>query len=177
MEYSGIMLLRAVFLQFPAVGTFSDSNLNKYNHLCKLCSSTTFQLTRPTSPSTRPQRPKSFITQTPNMIDCSPLAWWLREEQQQRYPRLSKMAIDILSIPAMSAEPERVFSGARRTIAWDRCQLGGRTVERGECMKNWIKSGITQGIPVDLVEKNQESKGSKTTVWRASTSDSLDEAG
>jgi hypothetical protein len=78
---------------------------------------------------------------------------------------------------AMSAEPERVFSSARRTIAWDKCQLGGRTVERGECMKNWIKSGITQGIPVDLVEKNQESKGSKTTVWRASTSDSLDEAG
>lgn len=76
------------------------------------------------------------------------------------------MAIDILSIPAMSAEPERVFSGARRTI-----------IERGECMKNWVKSGITQGIPVDLVEENQESKGSKTTVWRASTPDSWDEAG
>lgn len=119
---------------------------------------------------------KSFITQSPNMIDCSPLVWWLREEQQQRYPRLSKMAIDILSIPAMSAEPERVFSGARRTIAWDRCQLGGRTIERGECMKSWIKSGITQGIPVELAEENQESKDSRTTVWRASTPDSLDEA-
>lgn len=119
---------------------------------------------------------KSFINQTPNMIDCSPLAWWLREEQQQRYPRLSKMAIDILSIPAMSAEPERVFSGARRTIAWDRCQLGGRTIERGECMKSWIKSGITQGIPVELAEENQESKDSRTNVWRASTPDSLDEA-
>ena len=29
-------------------------------------------------------------------------------------------AIDILSIPAMSAEPERVFSGCRRTITWQR---------------------------------------------------------
>jgi hypothetical protein len=52
---------------------------------------------------------KSFITKTPIAIDCSPLTWWLREEQSQRYPRLSKMAIDILSIPAMSAEHERVF--------------------------------------------------------------------
>ena len=62
------------------------------------------------------------------------------------------MAVDILSIPAMSAEPERVFSGARRTISWDRCQPGSRTIEKGECMKRWIKSGITQGIPVDLNE-------------------------
>ena len=40
-------------------------------------------------------------------------------------------AIDILSIPAMSAEPERVFSGCRRTITWQRiwCKgCGGRRV-------------------------------------------------
>ncbi|KAF4334808.1 ribonuclease H [Fusarium beomiforme] len=63
----------------------------------------------------------AFTTQPPIFIDCSPLSWWLREEQQQTYPRLSRMAVDILSIQAMSAEPERVFSGARRTISWDRC--------------------------------------------------------
>jgi hypothetical protein len=39
------------------------------------------------------------------------------------------MAIDILSIPAMSAEPERVFSGSRRTVSWDRAQLGAETLE------------------------------------------------
>ncbi|KAJ0137814.1 inner membrane protease subunit 1, partial [Fusarium oxysporum f. sp. albedinis] len=49
----------------------------------------------------------AFTTQPPIVIDCSPLSWWLREEQQQTYPRLSRMAVDILSIPAMSAEPER----------------------------------------------------------------------
>src|SRR3954454_19540271 len=36
--------------------------------------------------------------------------WWLEGTQQRIYPNLSKMALDILSIPAMSAEPERVFS-------------------------------------------------------------------
>jgi len=101
----------------------------------------------------------SFTAKTPIAIDCSPLTWWLREEQQRRYPRLSKMAIDILSIPAMSAEPERVFSGARRTISWDRCQLGSQTVERGECLKSWIKSGITQGIPIDELEEEPVQEG------------------
>lgn len=97
---------------------------------------------------------ESFTAQPPVAIDCSPLTWWLREEQQQTYPRLFRMAIDILSVPAMSAEPERVFSGARRTISWDRCQLGGHTIERGDCMKSWVKSGITQGIVVDALDEN-----------------------
>lgn len=42
---------------------------------------------------------KAFTAQTPVAIDCSALAWRLREEQQQRYPRLSKMPIDILKYP------------------------------------------------------------------------------
>jgi hypothetical protein len=60
---------------------------------------------------------EAYTSQTPIPIDCSPLTWWLRDGQRERYPRLSKMAIDILSIPAMSADPERVFSSARRTIS------------------------------------------------------------
>ncbi len=36
------------------------------------------------------------------------------------------MAIDILLIPPMSDEPERVFSGARRTVTWDRGQNDSR---------------------------------------------------
>jgi len=38
------------------------------------------------------------------------ISWWLEEAQQRTYPRLSKMAIDILSAQGMSAESERVFS-------------------------------------------------------------------
>ena len=52
------------------------------------------------------------------------------------------MAIDILSIPPMSDEPERVFSGARRTVSWDRGQMVLETIEMQECLKHWKKSGI-----------------------------------
>ena len=37
----------------------------------------------------------------------------------------------------MSAEPERVFSRACRTISWDRMRLGSKNIEMGECLKSW----------------------------------------
>lgn len=74
----------------------------------------------------------------------SPLQWWSQVSQQTRWPRLSYMAIDILSIPAMSDEPERVFSGARRTISWERTKLGAENIERVECLKHWKQSGIAE---------------------------------
>jgi hypothetical protein len=73
----------------------------------------------------------------------SALKWWCQDPQRKRWPRLSYMAIDILSIPAMSDEPERVFSGARRTISWERAQIGPETLERVECLKHWRRSRIS----------------------------------
>jgi hypothetical protein len=70
------------------------------------------------------------------------LAWWYQDTQRQRWPRLSLMAIDILSIPAMSDEPERVFSGCRCTIPWDRASMLPETLEQRECLKHWIRSRI-----------------------------------
>ncbi|KAM5529223.1 hypothetical protein FOXYSP1_17067 [Fusarium oxysporum f. sp. phaseoli] len=40
----------------------------------------------------------------------------------------------------MSADPERTFPGAS-------------TIEKGECLKSWIRSGITAGLQVDEVEQ------------------------
>jgi hypothetical protein len=54
------------------------------------------------------------------------------------------MAIDILSIPPMSDELERVFSGARRTVSWDRGQMEAETIEIRECLKHWKRSGILE---------------------------------
>ena len=46
------------------------------------------------------------------------------------------MAIDILSIPPMSNKLERVFSGARRTVTWDRGQIEAETIELRELLKH-----------------------------------------
>jgi hypothetical protein len=72
------------------------------------------------------------------------LAWWSQDAQRERWPRLSLMAINILSIPPMSDEPERVFSGARRTVSWDRGQMEAEIMEIRECLKHWKRTGILQ---------------------------------
>lgn len=86
---------------------------------------------------------EDYISQEPYDIGkMSALTWWTQEAQKSRWPRLSFMAIDVLSMPAMSDEAERVFSGARRTITWDRAQMAPDMIEYRECLKNWKKSGI-----------------------------------
>ena len=66
-------------------------------------------------------------------------SWWLEERQQRLYPNLSKMALDILTIPAMSAAPERLFSSANITISDRRNRLHSDTTEAIECLKSWRK--------------------------------------
>ena len=74
----------------------------------------------------------------------SAIQWWAQEQQQKRWPRLSAFAFEVLSIPAMSDDPERVFSGGRRTISWERMRLGVETVEKTECLKSWYR-GVLKG--------------------------------
>jgi hypothetical protein len=59
------------------------------------------------------------------------------------------MAFDILSVPAMSDEPERIFSGARRTITWDKAQMEPNTIEMRECLKHWKKSKNLNQIVIE----------------------------
>ena len=79
-----------------------------------------------------------------------PLQWWLQDQQQKRFPRLSILAIEVFSIPAMSAEPERIFSGGRRTMRWDRASLSIETLEMLECQKNWLK----RKFPINISSNN-----------------------
>lgn len=84
----------------------------------------------------------NFIHSKQVIIDCHPLQWWCREDVRRRYPCLSHMAIDLLSIPPSSAEPERTFSGARRTASWDRLRITCSSIELVECIGNWLRTGI-----------------------------------
>ncbi|KAG7407990.1 putative AC transposase [Fusarium oxysporum f. sp. raphani] len=83
----------------------------------------------------------TFITAQPIEIDSTPLQWWCASEQRRRYPRLSRMAIAILSISPESSEPERAFSGARRTCSWDRLRIKCANIERVECIGSWLREG------------------------------------
>jgi len=80
----------------------------------------------------------------------------------------------------MSAEAERVFSGARRTISWERASLSARRIERLECLKNWLKSKLSHGVfltkegniiraeDVELMIKQTESEITESQALKAS---------
>lgn len=91
---------------------------------------------------------EKFVNGSPCKIAITPLAWWSREGQRIEYPRLHKMAINILSIAPMSDKAERVFSGARRNISYDRARLGAENIEMTECIRNWNKNDLIRKVHV-----------------------------
>ena len=67
------------------------------------------------------------------------IAWWLQPVQRHKYPNLSKMAINMLSIPCMSADVERLFSSCGLTITDRRNRIRIELLEALECLKSWFK--------------------------------------
>ena len=77
------------------------------------------------------------------------LAWWKGNAMQ--FPTLVRIAFEIYSIPAMSVEPERVFSGygpmnsdnsnigCKLSITDLRNRLLTELVEAIECLHSWFK--------------------------------------
>jgi hypothetical protein len=59
-----------------------------------------------------------------NILD--PISY--RYERQEEYPRLSQMALDVLSVLPMSADVERLFSICGRMVRDDRARLDASTI-------------------------------------------------
>jgi hypothetical protein len=70
------------------------------------------------------------------------------------------MALDILSIPAISADPERLFSGAKITISNRRNRLGIATIQAIECLKSWIHTVEIQLEELEDEDKYEDTGGS-----------------
>ena len=70
----------------------------------------------------------------PNCTD--PLLWWKDHERMEE--DISKMAYDLLSVPAMSAECERIFSSAGMMIVPKQNCLNDDIVEASECLRSWF---------------------------------------
>ncbi|KAM4063253.1 reverse transcriptase (RNA-dependent DNA polymerase) [Hirsutella rhossiliensis] len=78
----------------------------------------------PSPSSTRDEYAEWVASTDPG--DClvdNPIQYWLLRRRQ--YPRLSRMAIDLFSIPAMSSEPERIFSLAGQMVTAQRGPQSG----------------------------------------------------
>ena len=67
-----------------------------------------------------------------------PLQWW--GEQRQKYPLLSQLALDLLSIPLMSAECERVFSDAKTVNSDQRACLKEDIIKASVILRQWLNA-------------------------------------
>jgi hypothetical protein len=67
-----------------------------------------------------------------------PLGALVEPSQQSQYPYLSRMALDLLTIPAMSADAERIFSGCRLQMTHRRNRMSIKTLEALELLKSWM---------------------------------------
>lgn len=83
---------------------------------------------------------------------ADPIAWW-RHVGAVRFPRLSYMAVDFLTIASSSAETERDFSSCGRMVTPLRCRLRRHVVGMAQCLRSWSKAGIYQPtLPLGLLE-------------------------
>jgi len=85
------------------------------------------------------------------------IEWWAQLTQQQTFPALSQLAIDVLSAFAMSAESERTFSKARRTTSWKRSQLSANIIRWSELLKDWLHRGVPYAPPTHHIDSDQDS--------------------
>jgi hypothetical protein len=71
-----------------------------------------------------------------------PLAYWA--SKQDRYPRLSRMAMDFMTIQPMSAECERAFSAAGRMVPPTRARLDAMTIGICQVLRSWYGAGVAK---------------------------------
>ena len=91
---------------------------------------------RPTPTRVNKDEYSAYIQQEPAPTP-NPLAWW--RENRTRYPHLSRMALDLLSIPLMSAECERVFSSAKTLVTERRHRMKADIIEACTILRHYYK--------------------------------------
>lgn len=73
-----------------------------------------------------------------------PIQYW--HERRYRYPRLSRMALDFLTVPSMSAECERLFSAAKRMVRDERKCLDSEAIATCQVLRSWYRAGFVDQL-------------------------------
>ena len=86
----------------------------------------------------------AYLKETPITVPSNSklnlIQWWA--DKREIYPTLSQLALDVLSIPSMAAECERVFSGAKLMISDRRRRLGPDIIQAVQCLRQWWRCAM-----------------------------------
>ncbi|KAK9071362.1 hypothetical protein SSX86_009930 [Deinandra increscens subsp. villosa] len=81
----------------------------------------------------------------PRIHEFDVMGWW--KLNKVKYPTLSKMAHDILTIPVSTVSPGSVFDTGVNEMDRYRASLRPETVEALFCAKDWLRSESTESMP------------------------------
>jgi len=70
------------------------------------------------------------------------MEYW--QSKQAVWPELTAMAFDLMAVPAISSECERVFSSCAKMTTPESRRLLGRTLWHQQCLKNWQRRGAVE---------------------------------
>ncbi|RHN48386.1 putative transcription factor/ chromatin remodeling BED-type(Zn) family [Medicago truncatula] len=80
----------------------------------------------------------------PRVPDFDVLGWW--KLNKLKYPTLSKMARDILSIPVSTVPSDSIFDKKSKEMDQYRSSLRPETVEALVCAKDWMQYGAPESL-------------------------------
>jgi hypothetical protein len=83
----------------------------------------------------------------PNVKDT--IKWWM--EQRSTFPKLSRLALTLLAVPAQSSEAERVFSTMNQLVTSDRASLSQQSSEMEVLSFRW-REILPQALDVSSIE-------------------------
>ena len=110
----------------------------------------------------------------------NPIQYW--HDLRHKYPRLSRMALDFLTIQPMSAECERLFSAAGLMVTSQRSRLQAHIIGICQVLRSWLRADIIDELDPMLVFMANEDISTlgddvnvlETAVWLTSTSNDVD---
>ena len=73
-------------------------------------------------------------------LSLNPIQYWLLHEKQ--FPTLARLALDIYSIPASSADCERTFSELGDLLGTRRLRMRPELIAALQSLKSWKRIGI-----------------------------------
>ncbi|EIW58950.1 uncharacterized protein TRAVEDRAFT_92706, partial [Trametes versicolor FP-101664 SS1] len=74
------------------------------------------------------------------------------------YPRLARMALDFLSIPATSVDVERTFSRGRRLLSHVQSRLSAQTTRAVLCLGDWVRLDLVKAEDIRSISRLAEVK-------------------
>jgi hAT family C-terminal dimerisation region len=120
---------------------------------------------------------QSFIERDPEgQATDDPLDYWNSRVILQ--PDLARFALDMLALPATSAECERVFSSAKLLITAARNRLHPDIIEANECLRAWFEKPEKSEESVERERADQDGRETGVGDWsRQESEESGDEGG